>query len=173
MYSGKHSTAAIITATLATYYVHRLFYYVRLILDRPHSTGLAGVPPAVPPVAHRPGPVAAGPPLEAHALPLRGVAAPVPRALRVELRPLGRLVDLDGHRTRGVGGHVGGGEEGEVSELRLEEDERRLAAGGGAAEQGGVMGVAVVSIHGNLRGRGGAGGDDHREERKHDECVSN
>lgn len=130
-------------------------------IGRSDSASLAGGPPAVPPVADRPVPVAAGPPLIAHALPLRAVAAPVPRALRVQLRPLRDLVDLDGHRARRVGGHLGGGEEGEVSEFCLEEDGRRWVAAGGATEQGGVVGAAVVPIHGNLqaaaRGERGSG----------------
>lgn len=99
----------------------------------------------------RPRSVAAGPPLEAHALPLLVVAVPVPGALRVELRPSRDLRDLEGRRIRG-----GRGEEGQVSELRLEEDGRRVAAGG-VAKHGGGVGIAVVSCHGYLLGGGGGG----------------
>lgn len=107
----------------------------------------------------RPRPVAAGPPVEAHALPLPVVAVPVPGTLRVELRPSRDLRDLEGYRTvRRGGGH---GEEREISELCLEEDGRGVAAGG-VAEHGGGVGIAVVvPCHGYLGGGGRARNDNN------------
>lgn len=103
--------------------------------------------------------VAAGPAVKAHALPLGVVAVPVPRALGVELGASGDLGDLETYGAVGGGGGGGGrvyGEEGEVSELCLEDDRRRVATGGVAEHCGGV-GIAVVSYHGHLVVGGGGG----------------
>lgn len=101
-------------------------------------------------MSDRPRPVAAGPTVEAHALPLCVVTVPVPGALRVELCPSRDLSDLEDHR--GGGGH---GEKREVSKLCLEKDGCRVAVGR-VAEHGGGVGIAVVPCHGYLERRRGA-----------------
>lgn len=58
---------------------------------------------------------------------------------------------------------MGDGEEGEVSELCLEEDGRRLTAGQ-VTEQGDVVGVVVNPFHVHLGEGGGSGRESQREE---------